>query len=65
MPINTVKIKQARERAGLSATAAAERAGMSKQQWYKIESGRQHDARSETLSRVAQAVGLGLADVVK
>ena len=59
------KIRQLRERKGLTQEAAAKLAGFrSRQAWNNIESGRQ-SPRLDTLERIAAALGVKARDLLK
>ena len=51
------KIKSARERAGLRATEAAARAGMTPQTWNDLERGRNANPSVATLRKIATGMG--------
>lgn len=66
MPLDIAKIKELRERQGMSLTAAAERAGFkTRQQWYQIESGMVTNIKLESLERIAKALGVKAKDLLK
>jgi len=66
MPLDIAKIKELRERKGLSLAAAAERAGFkTRQQWYQIESGAVTNLKLESLERIAAALGVRAKDLLK
>ena len=63
--MNTTKIKQLREKQGLSQEAAARKAGLSgRQVWYQIESGKQKNLTLSTLERIAETLGVHAADLL-
>jgi len=64
--LHTEKLKQLRERAGLSQEDAAVRAGLkSKQAWWNIESGQQSNITLETLDKIAGALKCKAKDLLK
>ena len=66
MGLDTDKIRNLRERLGLTQEQAAEKAGLSsRQSWDNIEAGRQPKLQLDILERVADALGLNLHDVLK
>ena len=54
-------LRQARESAGLSLDEVATRSGIDKAQLSRLENGKVHDPRSNTLLRYARAIGKRLA----
>jgi len=66
VPINFEKIRELREKLGLTQLEAAKRAGFkTKQEWYRIESGENGDLRVSTLESVAAALGVKAKDLLK
>jgi transcriptional regulator with XRE-family HTH domain len=67
VPLDCEKIKRLRERLGLSMADAAEKAGFSagRQAWYNIESGQRTNIKIETLERIAKALGVKAADLLR
>lgn len=66
MPLDVEKIRKLREKAGLSQSAAADRAGLkTRQRWHQIESGAIANIELDTLERVAKAVGVKAKDLLK
>lgn len=66
--VDTAKIKKLREKAKLTQTEAAERAGLSLQHWNNIEGGRAGRTRGlslPTLDKVAKALGVKAKDLLK
>lgn len=69
--LNCDKIREIRERMGLTQTEAAKRAGFKggdqggKQQWYLIESGRRSDIVLSTLDKIAKALGISAKELLK
>jgi DNA-binding XRE family transcriptional regulator len=60
------KIKQLRERLGMSVAEATRRAGLrSRQHWHNIESGRNQNPTLQTLESVAAALGVKAKDLLK
>jgi len=59
------KMKQLREKRGLTMEAAAAKAGFkSRQAWHNIESGRQSPTLA-TLDKIAKALGVKAAELLK
>ena len=66
VPLDTMKIKQRREKLGLSQEDAARLAGLSsRQRWHHIESGRKPNITIDTLESIAQALQCKPADLLK
>jgi transcriptional regulator with XRE-family HTH domain len=66
MPLDTEKIRRLRERAGLSQSQAAEKAGMkTRQRWHQIESGTIANIELDTLESIAKALGAKAKDLLK
>ncbi len=67
VPLDCEKIKQLRERLGLSQADAAVKAGFKagRQYWYNIESGQRINIKIETLERIAAALGVKAKDLLK
>lgn len=58
-------LREWRELSGLSQVAAAERLGMSRQQWWYLESGETADVRTSTLVRLERCTGIPLERLVR
>jgi transcriptional regulator with XRE-family HTH domain len=59
MPVNTSRIRELREKRGLTQQEAAEKSGLkTKQAWNNIEKGRQTNMTVETLEKVAKGLGV-------
>lgn len=66
MPVDRLKIKQLREKLGLSMEEAAQRAEMGgKQNWYGVESGTRDNVTIETLERMARVLGVKAKALLK
>ena len=66
IPLDTTKIREKRERLGLTQDAAAKLAGLVRAQaWNDIENGRRANLTIETLERVAKALGVKARDLLK
>ena len=63
--LNIEMMKLKREKKGLSQSAAAELAGLSRQRWNDIESGRKPNIELDTLDRIAAALGVKAKDLLK
>ena len=66
--LDTDKMKELREKLGLSMDEAARRAGFtSRQRWYEIEAGRgsRTNIKLDTLNRIAAALGVKAKDLLK
>jgi transcriptional regulator with XRE-family HTH domain len=64
--LDTDKVKKLREAAGLTFEQAAEKAGFtSGQQWYLIESDRRANVKLDTLGKIASALGVDAADLLR
>lgn len=66
--LDTDKMRELREKLGLSMEEAARRAGFaSRQRWYEIEAGRgsRTNVKIETLNRIAAALGVKAKDLLK
>lgn len=60
------KLKETREKAGLSQAAAAKKAGFKRvQQWNDVEAGRYPGIRLTTLEAIAKALGVKARDLLK
>lgn len=57
------RIRKHREAAGLTATAAAERAGLHRVAWAEIESGRNDNPKLNTLRKIASALDVELSEL--
>lgn len=64
VPLNRDKMKQLRLKMGLSFAEAGEAAGMSRQQWYNIESGAQRGLTLDNLEAIAKALQVKPADLL-
>lgn len=66
VPLDTIRIRELREKLGLSQEQAAQRAGLAgRQYWNRIETGRQKGLTLETLERIAGALGVKAKDLLK
>jgi transcriptional regulator with XRE-family HTH domain len=66
MPLDIAKIKQLRERLGLSMETAAIRAGLvGRQHWYKIECGQVRNPQLDTIEAIASALEVKAKDLLK
>jgi transcriptional regulator with XRE-family HTH domain len=66
IPIDTDKIRQLRDKLGLTMEEAAKRAGLpGRQRWYHIESGKLKNVTITTLENVAAALGVKARDLLK
>jgi transcriptional regulator with XRE-family HTH domain len=66
IPVDTNKIRELRERLGLTQEAAARRAGLrGAAVWNDIEKGRRANLTVATLERVAQALGTHARELLK
>lgn len=63
--LDTEKIRSRRERIGLTQSEAAERAGVSRQRWNDVESGRKKNIELDTLDAIAKALGCKAKDLLK
>lgn len=64
--IDIAKIKQLREKLGLTQQEAAEKAGLAtRQAWHSIESGRQPNLGVLMLEKVAKVLGARAKDLLK
>ena len=64
--LNFEKIKALRERRGLSQEEAARLAGFSgRQRWNDIENGYRTNVELDTLERIARALNVGAAELLK
>jgi transcriptional regulator with XRE-family HTH domain len=64
--LDTRKIRELREAAGMTQAAAAARAGLpGPQVWSDIENGRRPNITIETLDRIARALGVKAAELLK
>ena len=57
------QLRRAREQQGLSLYALAQQSGVTRSLIWKLEQGQVNDPRPETVSKVAQALGLSLTDL--
>lgn len=65
MGLDIEKMKELRERLGISQSEAARRSGMPAQQaWHRIESGTHTNISIETLERIAAALGVDARDLL-
>ncbi|MEM9753663.1 MAG: helix-turn-helix transcriptional regulator [Planctomycetota bacterium] len=65
LPIDTAKIRELREAAGLTLAEAASRARMkSHQQWWQVEAGKRPDPSVTTLQRMAHVLGVSMDDLM-
>ena len=66
IPLDTDKIRKLRRALKLTQAEAAERAGLTGlQTWSDIENGRRANLTIETLERIAKALGVRAADLLK
>lgn len=66
MPLNTEKIEQLRERAGLTQQQAAIKAGFSgRAYWCDIVRGRKSNVTIEVLEAIAKALGVDPRDLIQ
>lgn len=65
MPLDAAKIKARRERLKLTQEQAAERAGMPRPHWSRIESGSRDDPNLSTAERVAKALKCPLVRILR
>lgn len=65
IPVDWKKIGVLREAAGLSQVDAAQRAGVSRQNWNDIERGRRKVVTIRLLDRIAAALGVSARDLLK
>lgn len=64
--LDTEKVRQLREKRGLTQEDAAKAAGLAnRQQWYLIESGQRANITLETLDKMAAALGVKGKDLLK
>ncbi|MGE5611211.1 MAG: helix-turn-helix domain-containing protein [Bacillota bacterium] len=64
--LDVEKIRELREKAGLTQQQAAELAKLkSRQHWNEIESGRQTNITMDTLERIASALGVKAKGLLK
>ena len=67
VPLDTQKIRQLRDKLGISQEEAARRAGFKsgRQAWHNIESGLRPNIELATLEAIAKALGVKAADLLK
>lgn len=66
MPLDVEKIRELREKAGMSQAEAAEKAGLkTRQRWHQIESGTITNIELDTLERIATALSVRAKDLLK
>lgn len=58
------RIRKTRERADLTQSEAARRAGLRRQEWYRLESGGREDPRLSTVRAVAAALGVTVGELL-
>jgi transcriptional regulator with XRE-family HTH domain len=63
--LNVEKLRRLREAADLSQAAAASAAGVTRQRWNDIESGRKTNIELDTLEAIAKAVKAKPKDLLK
>jgi DNA-binding Xre family transcriptional regulator len=63
--LDIAKIKSRREKLGITQTDAAAKAGMSRQRWNDIESGRKTNIELETLDAIAKVLECKPKDLLK
>jgi transcriptional regulator with XRE-family HTH domain len=65
VPLDLVKVRELREKRGLTMEQAATKAGMpSRQRWYEIESGAKPNITIDTLDKMATALGVKARDLL-
>ena len=57
------KIKEARERAGMTQTELAEKSGVSRSIINQLETGKRDVTSSKTLVKIASALGVNIGDI--
>jgi transcriptional regulator with XRE-family HTH domain len=65
MLLNHTEIRKRREKLGLSQSQAAERAGMLRPNWARIELGNQSNPKLSTLGKVAKALRCKVASLIE
>ena len=66
MPLDITKMRELREKRGLSLAQAAKAAGFAgRQQWHQIESGQRTNIELNTLEKIAEALGVKARDLLK
>lgn len=66
VPLDVEKMRKLREKLGLTQDDAAKRAGLKgRQAWNNIESGRRPNLQLQTLERIAKALGVKAADLLR
>jgi transcriptional regulator with XRE-family HTH domain len=66
MPVDLAKVRELRERRGLTLAQAAKAAKLSnRQRWHQIESGTTPTITVATLDRIAAALGVKAKDLLK
>jgi transcriptional regulator with XRE-family HTH domain len=64
--LDAEKIRQLREKLGLTLQQAADAAGMNnRQQWHEVESGNQANLKLATLNAIAAALGVNAKSLLK
>jgi DNA-binding XRE family transcriptional regulator len=63
--LDIAKLKTKRESIGLSPGEMADKAGLSRMGYYKIETGRQSNICLDTMDRLARALGVGPCYLLK
>jgi transcriptional regulator with XRE-family HTH domain len=64
MPLDPTKIRERREALKLSQREAANRAGMPRPNWARIESGKRLDPKISTVVKIASALNCPLASII-
>lgn len=66
MPIDTTKLRELREKRGLTQEEAAKRAKIGgKRRWYDYEAGRRTNATIVTLEKIAKVLGVHASELIK
>ena len=64
MPFDYAAVRRLREKKGLKAVDAAKAAGMTRQRWNDIESGRVPDPQASTLESIAAGLHCSITDIM-
>jgi transcriptional regulator with XRE-family HTH domain len=62
--LDTNKLRQVREAKGYDPAEIARRAGMTRQQWFNLETGLRPDPRVSTVQRLARALGCDVNELL-
>lgn len=66
MPLNAQKIRELRERTGMTLDEAARKVGFkTRQQWYALENGGRRNVQSDTLLALSRALGVPMEELMK